>query len=148
MHGRGCEWQREQAWQGASVAGGHAWQEACVAGETCVAGGHAWHTVNEWAVCILLECILVSCLKYTVNLYFHLFRRKSLPMNDFELTVSDLYIYMEENGLAAMLATKRSPSVTPEVNLSRTCNMYASFRHGFETQRRHHKKSKTVVSVA
>ena len=49
--------------------GGHAWQEACMAGG--VHGrGHVWHacpprqilrvrhTVNEWAVCILLECIL------------------------------------------------------------------------------------------
>ena len=42
MHGQGC------AWQGACMAGGHAWQ-----------GGHAWHTVNERAVRILLECILV-----------------------------------------------------------------------------------------
>ena len=50
---------------GVHVAGGHAWQGACVA------GGHACHThppadtmrygdmVNEQAVCILLECILV-----------------------------------------------------------------------------------------
>ena len=43
---------------------------ACVAGEACVAGGRAWHaapprqilrdTVNERAVRVLLECILVQ----------------------------------------------------------------------------------------
>ena len=53
-----------RAWQGACMAGqgGHAWWGACVAGEC------AWHahplqilrdTVNERAVRILLECILV-----------------------------------------------------------------------------------------
>ena len=40
------------------MAGGHAWQGACVG------GGCAWQilrvTVNERAVRILLECILVS----------------------------------------------------------------------------------------
>ena len=51
--------------RGACVAGvvhgrgGPAWQRG-----VCVAGGHAWQilrdTVNEWAVRILLECILVS----------------------------------------------------------------------------------------
>ena len=36
---------------------------ACMVGGACVAGGHAWQkprdTINERAVCILLECILV-----------------------------------------------------------------------------------------
>ena len=52
------------AWQGVCMAGGvhsrmsmhgrgHAWQGG-VHGR-----GHAWHMVNEWAVQILLECILV-----------------------------------------------------------------------------------------
>ena len=44
--------------------GGHAWllQGACMV----ALGGHAWDTmrygdmINEWAVCILLECILVK----------------------------------------------------------------------------------------
>ena len=58
MHGRG-----------ACMAGGHAWQGACVAG-----GMHGTHappqqilpdTVNERVVCILLECILV-CSDVTV----------------------------------------------------------------------------------
>ena len=54
---------------GVCMAGGPAWQGglhgrgACVAG-VCMAGGHAWplrprHMVNERAVRILLECILV-----------------------------------------------------------------------------------------
>ena len=33
----------------------------------------------------------ISCLKCTVNLNFHLIRRKTLLTNDFELTVRDLY---------------------------------------------------------
>ena len=33
---------------------------------------------------------VISCLKCMVNSYFHLFRRKSLPTNDFELTVPEL----------------------------------------------------------
>ena len=46
---------------------GHPWQ-GCVCGRgvvhgrgSCVGGGYAWHTVNERAVRILLECILVGC---------------------------------------------------------------------------------------
>ena len=34
----------------------------------------------------------ISCLKCMVNSYFHLFQRKSLQTNDFELTVPDLYM--------------------------------------------------------
>ena len=58
--------------RGACVPGAHAWQGVCMAGGACMAGcmhgrggehgrgrGHAWHTVNERAVRILLECILV-----------------------------------------------------------------------------------------
>ena len=73
VHGRGC------AWQGVCMVGGvhggvHG-REVCVVGEACMAGGHVWQggacvagwrawqilwdMVNEWAVCILLECILV-----------------------------------------------------------------------------------------
>ena len=57
--------------RGACVAGVCVWQGACVAGGACMAGVHAWHacpppwqilrdTVNERAVRILLECILVA----------------------------------------------------------------------------------------
>ena len=66
MHGRG-----DAGW-GVCMAGGHAWWVACMVGVcgrgACMAGGmhgggHAWkilrHTVNERAVRILLECILV-----------------------------------------------------------------------------------------
>ena len=52
MHGRGC------VWCGACMAGGHAW----CGGMHC-RGGHAWQilrdTVNEQALRILLECILL-----------------------------------------------------------------------------------------
>ena len=71
MHGRGC------AWQGACMAGGmhgrgHAWWGVCMAGGHVWQGWHACHTcllpdttrygdmVNERAVRILLECILVE----------------------------------------------------------------------------------------
>ena len=62
--------------------------------------------------------------------------------------------YVEENSLAAMLATKRSADVTPDVNLREhiTCAPLSSTNKvdhsGFETQRRHHQKSKTGESVA
>ena len=53
MHGRG------HAWQGACMTGGAWW------------GGHAWQilqdTVNEWAVCILLECILFGTFFWKVD---------------------------------------------------------------------------------
>ena len=50
--------------------------------------------------------------------------------------------YMEENGLAAMLATKRSGSVTPEVNLREhvTCmpppSVNKAGHSGFEKQKK------------
>ena len=62
--------------------------------------------------------------------------------------------YVKENGLAAILATKRSVGVVPEVNPREhaTCmslpSMNKAAHSGFETQRRHHQKSKTEVSVA
>ena len=61
---------------------------------------------------------------------------------------------MEEIDLAAMLATKRLAGVAPKVNV-RECvahmsppSMNKAAHSGFETQRRHHQKSKTGVSVA
>ena len=67
--------------------------------------------------------------------------------------------YVEENGLAALLATKRLAGVTPEVNprkhLTRMPlpSMNKTVHSGFEIQRRHHQrrhhqKFKTGVSVA
>ena len=62
--------------------------------------------------------------------------------------------YMEENSLAAMLATKRSACVAPELNL-RECvthmplpRVNKAAHSGFETQKRYHQKSKTGVPVA
>ena len=62
--------------------------------------------------------------------------------------------YVEENGSATMLTTKRSAGVTTEVNLKHhvTCMPLPSMstlqsHFGFETQRGHHQKSKTGVSV-
>ena len=58
--------------------------------------------------------------------------------------------YMEENDFAVMLATKRSAGVTPEANLKEhvTYRPIPSVRlpTGFETQRRHHEKFKTVAT--
>ena len=48
MHGRGC-----------MHGGGHAWQGACMAGGACVPQQILRDTVDERAVRILLECILV-----------------------------------------------------------------------------------------
>ena len=60
--------------------------------------------------------------------------------------------YMDENGLVAMLATKRSAGVAPEVNLriSLCAGDKAHKRNhtGFETQGICHEKSKIGVSVA
>ena len=36
----------------------------------------------------------IPCLKYTVNSNFHLIWSKTLLMNDFELTIPDLYQYL------------------------------------------------------
>ena len=61
--------------------------------------------------------------------------------------------YPEEKGSAAMLAAKRSPGVAPDVNLRTHVTsiplpgVNKSAHSGFETQRRHHQKSKTGVSV-
>ena len=62
--------------------------------------------------------------------------------------------YMKENGLAAMLAIKRSAGVAPKVNL-RECiipmppsSVNKAAHSGFETQMKHHQKSKTGVSMA
>ena len=60
---------------------------------------------------------------------------------------------MEEIGLAAILAAKRSVGVTPEVNLFECVTNIPlpsadKLAHsGFENERRHHQKSKTGISV-
>ena len=61
---------------------------------------------------------------------------------------------VDENGSIAMLATKRSAGVTPEVNVREgtSCmplqSVNKAAHSGLETQRRCHQKSKTGVSVA
>ena len=90
LHGRGHVWQGAcmaggMCGRGVCMSEGHAWQGACMAGGMCGGGsgicgrgeGHVWQggmcgmhvphpwqipwdTVNELAVSILLECILVT----------------------------------------------------------------------------------------
>ena len=75
MHGRRACMAGGMCGEGACMVGGVCGRGACMAygqwaGGThptgmhsCFLffwGGHAWHTVNEWVVHILLECILVS----------------------------------------------------------------------------------------
>ena len=61
--------------------------------------------------------------------------------------------YVDEMAWLPMLATKRSAGVAPEVNLREhiTQTPLASVKKaahsGFETQRKHHQKSKTGASV-
>ena len=53
-----------------------------------------YHFIGSFREMFSYHFPIVSCLKCTVNSidsYFHLLRRKSLPTNDFELTVQDLY---------------------------------------------------------
>ena len=60
--------------------------------------------------------------------------------------------YVEEIGSAAMLATERLAGVAPEVNLREHVahtplpSVNKAANAGFETQRRHHQKSKTGIS--
>ena len=62
--------------------------------------------------------------------------------------------YVEEISSAAMLATKRSEGVAPEVNLREhqtympPPSVKKAVHSGFETQMRRHQKSKRGVSVA
>ena len=60
---------------------------------------------------------------------------------------------VDENGLAALLATKRSAGVTPEgnlMNLLHACDKACKWEihTGFVTQGRCHQESKPEVSVA
>ena len=58
--------------------------------------------------------------------------------------------YVEEIGLAAMLATKRLAGVALEVNLRQhvTPSANKAAPSGFDMQRRHQQKSKVGLSVA
>ena len=91
---------------------------------------------------------IASAWSHTVRQWWHYrFQFQAPPML--------AHMYVEENGLAAMLASKkRLAGVTPEVNLweHATCvplpSVNKAAHSGFETQRKHHQKSKTRVSVA
>ena len=73
---------------GACVVGGHVWQGGVHGRGACVAGGHVWHacppwqilrdTVNERAVYILLECILVLCSFGTYHVF--IFEQECIPV--------------------------------------------------------------------
>ena len=49
-----------------------------------------FHLIRSYCEIFVYSSPNISCLKYTVNSNFHLIRSKTLPTNDFELTVPDL----------------------------------------------------------
>ena len=49
-----------------------------------------FHLIRSCCEIFVYNCPNISCLKYTVNSKFHLIQSKTLPTNDFELTVPDL----------------------------------------------------------
>ena len=49
-----------------------------------------FHLIRSYCEIFFYNFPNIPCLKYTVNSNFHLIRSKTLPMNDFELTVPDL----------------------------------------------------------
>ena len=50
-----------------------------------------FHLIRSYCELFFYNFPNISCLKYTVNSNFHLIRSKTLPTNDFKLTVPDLY---------------------------------------------------------
>ena len=50
-----------------------------------------FHLIRSYCEIFFYHFPNISCLKCTVNSNFHLIRSKILPMNDFELTVPNLY---------------------------------------------------------
>ena len=54
-----------------------------------------FHLIRSYYEIFFYHFPNMSCLKCTVNSNFHLIRSKSLLMNDFELTVPDLYSKIE-----------------------------------------------------
>ena len=56
---------------------------------------------------VSVKCFpIISCFKGTVNSYFHLFRRKSLPTKDFELTMPLLQFFSKLALLAFSVVVK------------------------------------------
>ena len=64
---------------------------------------------------------IISCLKCTVNSNFHLIRSKTLPRNDFELTVPDLYnkVTVAAGGTSYRSGTINSNTVNSKFHLIR-----------------------------
>ena len=52
-----------------------------------------FHLIRSYCEIFFYHFPNISCLKCTVNSNFHLIRSKTLPTNDFELTVPDLYAH-------------------------------------------------------
>ena len=50
-----------------------------------------FHSIRIFFEASVNSFFIISCLKCTVNSYFHLIRSKTLPTNHFKLTVPDLY---------------------------------------------------------
>ena len=50
-----------------------------------------FHLIRSYCEIFFYNFPNIPCLKYTVNSNFHLIGSKTLPTNDFELTVPDLY---------------------------------------------------------
>ena len=51
-----------------------------------------YHLIQSYCEIFFYHFPNISCLKCTVNSNFHFIRSKTLPTNDFELTVSNLYL--------------------------------------------------------
>ena len=56
-----------------------------------------FHLIRSYCEIFFYNFPNIPCLKCTVNSNFHLIRSKTLPTNDFELTVRDLYWKIHEN---------------------------------------------------
>ena len=54
-----------------------------------------FHLIRSYCEIFFYHFPNISCLKCTVNLNFHLIRRKILLTNDFELTVPNLYYFLQ-----------------------------------------------------
>ena len=103
---RGCAWKggmhcRGHAWQGGMCGRGHEWQGGMSGGGTCMAGGAwwgacmpqqiLWDTVNEWAIHILLECILVWNNIILCRRICQLFQYLQLSLNMISQLENELY---------------------------------------------------------
>ena len=65
-----------------------------------------FHLIQSYCEIFVYNCPNIWCLKYTVNSNFHLIRSKTLPTNDFELTVPDLYPIFNTKLLPSLAQSK------------------------------------------